>query len=51
MRRFYGGLQAGEDEATALAEAQRQTLKLAMSDNPYFWAGFVLSGVPEFARP
>jgi len=51
MARFYAGLQAGESGATALAAAQRRALSVAMTDNPYFWAGFVLSGVPEIAPP
>lgn len=50
MARFYGDLHSGRDEATALAEAQRQTLRAAESRNPYLWAGFLLSGAPEIVR-
>ena len=50
MARFYSGLRSGRDEATALAEAQRQALRAPDTDNPYLWAGFVLSGVPEVVR-
>jgi CHAT domain-containing protein/tetratricopeptide (TPR) repeat protein len=50
MARFYSALRAGHDEATALAEAQRRALIASTTRNPYLWAGFVLSGVPEIAR-
>jgi len=42
MERFYTHLQAGMSKAAALRQAQLDTQK--EFPNPYFWAGFVLSG-------
>jgi len=44
MALFYSGLKAGESEAEALAEAQRSTLRKNATAQPFFWAGFTLSG-------
>jgi CHAT domain-containing protein len=44
MTRFYGALAAGQPEAEALALAQRATLRNPATANPFYWAGFTLSG-------
>jgi CHAT domain-containing protein/tetratricopeptide (TPR) repeat protein len=44
MQRFYRHLRAGAPEATALARAQRELLGDAPTADPFYWAGFVLSG-------
>ncbi|HEY6784865.1 MAG TPA: CHAT domain-containing tetratricopeptide repeat protein, partial [Gemmatimonadales bacterium] len=44
MARFYTELQAGRPEASALAGAQRETLRKRGTVDPFYWAGFALSG-------
>ena len=44
MERFYTELAAGRPEAEALALAQRQALRNPATADPFYWAGFTLSG-------
>ena len=44
MTRFYTALRAGRPEPEALADAQRETLRNPGTANPFYWAGFALSG-------
>jgi CHAT domain-containing protein len=44
MERFYGAVAAGRPEAEALAVAQRQALRNSATADPFYWAGFTLSG-------
>ncbi len=42
--RFYQELAAGRTEADALAAAQRAAIHVSGSADPFYWAGFTLSG-------
>ncbi|MEW6511246.1 MAG: CHAT domain-containing protein [Bacteroidota bacterium] len=44
MERFYRHLLRGKSYAAALASAKREMITHPTSANPYFWAGFVLTG-------
>jgi CHAT domain-containing protein len=44
MERFYTELATGRSEAASLALAQRATLRNSATANPFYWAGFSLSG-------
>ena len=44
MERFYTELAAGRPEADALAAAQRMSLRNSATADPFYWAGFTLSG-------
>jgi CHAT domain-containing protein len=44
MEEFYTELAAGRPEAEALAGAQRQALRNPATADPFYWAGFTLSG-------
>ncbi len=44
MGDFYGELAAGRPEAVALAAAQRAALRNSATADPFYWAGFTLSG-------
>jgi CHAT domain-containing protein len=44
MTHFYHELAAGDGEADALAAAQRATLRNSATSDPFYWAGFTLSG-------
>ena len=44
MSRFYKNLNSGAGEAEALAEAQQQALRNRTTAEPFYWAGFTLSG-------
>jgi CHAT domain-containing protein len=44
MTEFYTELAAGRLEAEALAGAQRQALRNPATADPFYWAGFTLSG-------
>lgn len=44
MGQFYGELAAGRHEAEALAAAQRRALRNSATADPFYWAGFTLSG-------
>jgi CHAT domain-containing protein len=44
MERLHRRLRAGQSEAVALAEAQRETLRTSATADPFYWAGFVLVG-------
>jgi CHAT domain-containing protein/tetratricopeptide (TPR) repeat protein len=44
MTRFYAAIKAGEQEPQALAEAQRAMLRNPATAQPFYWAGFTLSG-------
>jgi CHAT domain-containing protein len=44
MARFYTELAAGRPEAEALANAQRAALRNPATADPFYWAGFTLSG-------
>ena len=46
MERFYGEFAAGRSEAEALARAQRAALHNPATADPFYWAGFTLSGSP-----
>lgn len=46
MERLHVRLRAGDSEATALSEAQRQTLRNSATSSPFYWAGFALVGGP-----
>jgi CHAT domain-containing protein len=47
MVRFHKRLAAGAAPATALAEAQRYLIRNAGTASPFYWAGFVASGLSE----
>jgi CHAT domain-containing protein len=47
MVRFHKRLAAGAAPATALAEAQRYLIRNARTASPFYWAGFVASGLSE----
>ncbi len=47
MERFYQGLGRGETEADALAKAQRATLQDSRTAQPFYWAGYALTGANE----
>ena len=44
MERFYTELAAGRPEAEALAATQRAALRNSATADPFYWAGFTLSG-------
>ena len=44
MERFYTALASGRSEAEALAVTQRAMLRNSATANPFYWAGFSLSG-------
>ena len=44
MERFYEELAAGQSEGEALAVAQRLSLRNSATADPFYWAGFTLSG-------
>ncbi len=44
IEEFYTELAAGRSEAEALAGAQRQALRNPATADPFYWAGFTLSG-------
>jgi tetratricopeptide (TPR) repeat protein len=44
MERLHRRLRAGDSEAAALSEAQRETLRNPATSGPFYWAGFVLVG-------
>jgi len=44
MTHFYREVAAGDGEAEALAVAQRATLRNSTTSDPFYWAGFTLSG-------
>ncbi len=44
MEEFYRGLAAGAEPERALAEAQRELLRLPATGHPFHWAGFVVVG-------
>ena len=44
MERFYRELAAGRPEAEALAATQRAALRNSATADPFYWAGFTLSG-------
>lgn len=46
MQRLHRRLRAGDTEIAALSQAQRETLRNPGTAGPFFWAGFVLVGVP-----
>jgi CHAT domain-containing protein len=45
MERFHGEFASGASAAEALARAQRAALRDARTAQPFYWAGFVVSGV------
>jgi CHAT domain-containing protein len=51
MKRFYGGLQAGQGKLAALHAAQSEMLaqrrRAHGAAHPFFWASFVLVGAPD----
>jgi len=44
MERLHKRLRAGDSEAVALSQAQRETLRNPATAGPFYWAGFVLVG-------
>lgn len=44
MAKFYEGLGSGLNEEAALAAAQRTMLRDSTVVDPFYWAGFELSG-------
>ncbi len=44
MEKFYNHLQAGQDKATALRQAQLDLITEGTYADPYYWSAFVLSG-------
>jgi CHAT domain-containing protein len=44
MTWFHAGLVSGQDEAAALAAAQRKAIADPRLADPFFWSGFVLAG-------
>ena len=44
MTRFYATLRAGRSESASLAAAQRAAIRRPGTADPYYWAGFVMSG-------
>jgi CHAT domain-containing protein len=44
MNHFYRGLDTGHAEAAALGNAQRALIRSGDYSDPFYWAGFVLSG-------
>lgn len=46
MEQFYHELAAGAPEGDALARAQRLALRNPATADPFYWAGFTLSGGP-----
>ena len=44
MEHLHVRLRAGESEAPALAQAQRQMLRDPRTADPFYWAGFTLVG-------
>jgi CHAT domain-containing protein len=44
MERLHKRLRAGDAEAAALSQAQRETLRNPATAGPFYWAGFVLVG-------
>ncbi len=46
MERLHRRLRAGDSEAVALSQAQRETLRNPATSGPFYWAGFVMVGAP-----
>jgi CHAT domain-containing protein len=46
MERLHLRLRAGDSEAAALSQAQRESLRNSVTNGPFYWAGFVLVGGP-----
>lgn len=44
MTDFYSALRSGRSESASLAAAQREAIRQGKIADPYYWAGFVLSG-------
>jgi CHAT domain-containing protein len=44
MERFHKRVEQRQPPASALAEAQRETLRKAETRSPFFWAAFVMNG-------
>ena len=47
MEKFYDGLRGGNSKAAALGNAQRALLSEGGAADPFYWAAFVLTGIPE----
>jgi CHAT domain-containing protein len=48
MKRFYQGVVAGKDAATALTQAKRDVIRtFGAKALPYHWGGFVLEGAAK----
>ncbi len=44
MKNFYRELAAGRSEAMALSNAQRSAIRSPGTSDPFYWAGFTLTG-------